>query len=194
MVAKPSSGGVREEFQTPTFPDELVVAVRRLNSVSDGKVGVWNSPNLKWHSNEDCSPCTSRCCGWRGAGFRAGDRGRTLQCSGPSCPSGIHRYYGRNVSACRPISSLGSGGCRPGLECNNVRQHLGSQTDWKSIGGHRSDPHLNVCDRIQRLQAPVRDVVQSRNAELFPCGVLLGRRTRSTDVLAFGRLEYRVAC
>src|ERR1017187_9391878 len=31
------------EFQTPTFPDELVVAVRRLNSVSDGKVGVWNS-------------------------------------------------------------------------------------------------------------------------------------------------------
>jgi hypothetical protein len=34
------------EFQTPTFPDELVVAVRRLNSVSDGKVGVWNSPRL----------------------------------------------------------------------------------------------------------------------------------------------------
>src|ERR1022692_2866227 len=34
----------RREFQTPTFPDELVVAVRRLNSVSDGKVGVWNSP------------------------------------------------------------------------------------------------------------------------------------------------------
>jgi len=150
--------------------------------------------NLKWHSNEDCSPYTSRCCGWRGAGFRAGDRGRTLQCSGPSCPSGIHRYYGRNVSACRPISSLGSGGCRPGLECNNVRQHLGRQTDWKSIGGRRSDPHLNVCDRIQRLQAPVRDVVKGRNAELFPCGVLLGRRTQSTEVLACGRLEYRVAC
>src|ERR1035438_4566415 len=36
----------RWEFQTPTFPDKLVVAVRRLNSVSDGKVGVWNSPIL----------------------------------------------------------------------------------------------------------------------------------------------------
>src|ERR1022692_4775682 len=35
------------EFQTPTFPDELVVAVRRLNSVSDGKVGVWNSSS-RW--------------------------------------------------------------------------------------------------------------------------------------------------
>ncbi len=136
---------------------------------------------------------TSRCCGWHCAGFRAGDRRRTLQFSGPSCPSGIHRYYGRNVPACRPLSSLGSGGSRPRLECNNVRQHMGRHTNWKSIGGHRSHPHLNVCDRIQRLQAPVRDVVQSRHAELFPCGVLLGSHARSKDVLACGRLQNRVA-
>src|ERR1035441_9629590 len=35
------------EFQTPTFPDKLVVAVRRLNSVSDGKVGVLASGKLE---------------------------------------------------------------------------------------------------------------------------------------------------
>jgi hypothetical protein len=70
----------------------------------------------------------------------------------------------------------------------------GRQTDWKSIGGRRGDRRLNDCDRIQRLQAAVRDVVQSRNAELFSCGVLPGRRTQSREVLAWGRVESRVAC
>jgi hypothetical protein len=56
-AAQPGREG---EFQTPTFPDKLVVAVRRLNSVSDGKVGVWNS-----------KPCGESMGKWRETGSGA---------------------------------------------------------------------------------------------------------------------------
>ena len=111
-------------------------------------------------------------------GFRAGDRRRILQCGGPSCPAGIQRYDGRNVSTCRSISELGFGGCRPGVECNSVRKHLGRHTNRKSMGGDRGHPLLDVGDRIQRHEAPVRDVVQGRDADLFPGGVLPGSQTQ----------------
>src|ERR1017187_5911902 len=63
---------ITREFQTPTFPDKLVVAVRRLNSVSDGKVGVWNSTPVISRSRHLTGAAIDRS-SWQGL-LRKGER------------------------------------------------------------------------------------------------------------------------